>query len=954
MITEYTPGKLVRLRDRDWMVLPSDDPDVLMVKPLGGSEDEITGIYRPLHFQNEHINETTFEPPDVHDLGAFSRARLLLNAARLSFRNATGPFRCVGRLSFRPRAYQMVPLIMALKQEFNRLLIADDVGVGKTVEALLIVKELLERREIKRFAVVCPPHLCEQWRAELKEKFDIDAVIIRSNTQASLDRKIHGDVSVFTFYPFQIISIDYIKSEQRRQIFINECPELVIVDEAHTCTKPVGADRNQQQRHSLVHAISTKENQHLVLLTATPHSGKNEQFQSLLGLLKPEFEHISLSEATQNQRREIAGHFIQRKRSDVEHWMGEDTQFPKRTANELDYDLSNEYKSFFFQHMLPFTQDLVKPGKDVQKKKAHFWTALALLRGVMSSPDAGIQMLKNRIDKLPVSTEELEGDVDGANPVYDKQDASFENDAAPSQLVEQTDWSASQRAQLKSFITQLDQLRGLEKDKKAFAAFTIIEDWVQNGHSPVVFCRYIDTAKYLKEVLKEKLIRKFKKLDIQVITSEFPDELRKEKIDAMNNSQQRLLIATDCLSEGINLQESFNTVLHYDLPWNPNRLEQREGRVDRFGQIADEVFTTLIYGKDNPIDGVVFRVILDKVRLIKKDTGYSVPFPEDTESVMDTILNAVLLNPNAGRQFSSSPDQQLGFEFEDEAEVMRRSRIRLSNQIEEAQKREQVSRSIFAQHAIKAQDIEEDLKQTDDAIGSPEAVEEFVTGCLPELFSTQIQRFKGVWKLFTANLPDLLKRHVPRQSELLVTFFAPQPEGVLYLGRNHPFVEQMAHLVLGHTVSTEGAFAASRASVIRSKDVQEQHTLMLLRVRNVIEAKRRNQQIVAEEMIVWGFTGSLNAPTPIDQAAAHALLRSVGSSSNVPEVAQARLLTRTVDSLPSLEPIFEEMAEERSKKLTEAHERYRQFVGGSSFEVVYPVQPMDILGVYIIQPEISL
>src|SRR5437016_10534455 len=112
--------------------------------------------------------DASFPLPASEDLGDISTARLLYDSARLAFRNGAGPFRCLAKLSFRPRSYQIVPLIMALRQESVRLLVADDVGVGKTVEALLVVKELLERRKIKRFAVVCLPHLCEQWQAEIR------------------------------------------------------------------------------------------------------------------------------------------------------------------------------------------------------------------------------------------------------------------------------------------------------------------------------------------------------------------------------------------------------------------------------------------------------------------------------------------------------------------------------------------------------------------------------------------------------------------------------------------------------------------------------------------------------------------------------------------------------------------------------------------------------------------
>ncbi len=280
---EFKPGSLIKARNRDWVVLPSNDKKLVLLKPLGGSEEEITGIYLPLAFAEDKIESTNFPFPSAKDLGDIASARLLYNAARLAFRNGTGPFRSIAKFSFRPRSYQMVPLIMALKQEDPmRLLIADDVGVGKTIEALIVLKELLERRVIKRFAIIVLPHLCDQWQAELKDKFSIEAVIIRSNTQARLDREIPDDTSVFHHYPYQVISIDYIKSDQRRQVFIQQCPELIIVDEAHTCTIAAGAKTVQQQRHRLIRDISKKPGQHMMYLTATPHSGKAQQFAHCL------------------------------------------------------------------------------------------------------------------------------------------------------------------------------------------------------------------------------------------------------------------------------------------------------------------------------------------------------------------------------------------------------------------------------------------------------------------------------------------------------------------------------------------------------------------------------------------------------------------------------------------------------------------------------------------------
>ena len=138
-------------------------------------------------------------------------------------------------------------------------LCADDVGVGKTIEALLIVRELLERRIIRRFAVVCLPHLCEQWQEEIRSKLDIEAVIIRSNTQAGLDRRIQGDASVYDYYPFQIISIDFIKSDVRRDVFVEQCPELVIVDETHTCARPNRGPRPHNNSGITSSAVSQRK-----------------------------------------------------------------------------------------------------------------------------------------------------------------------------------------------------------------------------------------------------------------------------------------------------------------------------------------------------------------------------------------------------------------------------------------------------------------------------------------------------------------------------------------------------------------------------------------------------------------------------------------------------------------------------------------------------------------------
>lgn len=944
------PGTLVRIRERDWVVQPSDDPEILMIKPLGGSDEETTGIFLPLADAADQPHDAEFPRPGSKDLGDFARARFLHDAARLAFRSGAGPFRALARISFRPRSYQMVPLVMALRQETVRLLVADDVGVGKTIEALLVVRELLDRRKIRRFAVICLPHLCDQWQQEIRDKIGIEAVVIRSNTQARLDREIQGDTSVYQFYPFQVLSVDYIKQDSRRATFINECPELVIVDEVHTCARPQGAAASQQQRHALIKAISAKPGQHLIMLSATPHSGKPEEFGSLLGLLDPSFENLDVATAPQADRQRLARQFIQRRRQDVEKWMNEETPFPKRDSGEFDYDLSKPYIDFF-DKVLDFARDLVA-GEDApdRQKRVHYWTALGLLRGVMSSPAAGVAMFRARRSKLGG---ELIDDTkdDEASPVHDHPEG-HESDLAPVEVIEATGWSESQQRRMREFEKELAALTGAKFDHKLEAARMIVEDWLQAGFYPVIFCRYIQTAIYLGEQLQPLLAKKFPKASIEVVTSEDPDEVRRDRIHAMGNHQQRVLIATDCLSEGINLHEHFTAVLHYDLPWNPNRLEQREGRVDRFGQRAKEVKAYLLFSKDSAVDGVVLDVILRKVREIKRATGINVPFPEDSKSIIDTITQSLLLNPERKISTRRSPRDQIEFSF-DEFDEARKLELEVSDKYKKAADRESQRRSIFAQEAIKAGEIEQDLRENDEAIGSPAAVEAFVVGSLKTLFGVQIDREKVGYLLYTANLPPAAKTLLPLKPTVKVSFESPTPEGHVYLGRNHPLVEQLCQMVLSHSIE-RNRFCAARASVLRTAAVKKPTTLLMFRCRNVIQEKRAvGHQLVAEEMLLWGYRGSPEDNDHLTMDEARDLLANARPDGDLTPDRCARLIDERVAAIPLLRPAFDLLAEQRCQHLVEAHERFSSLVEKKRFGVVYPVLPMDVLGIYVLMPASS-
>lgn len=945
------PGKLVKFRGRRCVVQPSLDKDVILLKPLGGSDDEAMAIFEPVLQLTDKIEEDSFELPSVNDLDSFLTSKLLYDAARLSFRQVSGPFRCMGKLSFRPRSYQLVPLIMALKQPVTRLLIADDVGVGKTIEALLILREFLERGSIKSFAVLCPPHLCEQWQKELADKLDIEAVIIRSSTVAGLERKIVGDdtLNAFNYYPYQVISIDYVKNGSTKMpAFLKDVPDLIIVDEAHTCTKNLDFKKvsQSQQRYELLEKIAKNENQQLLLLTATPHSGKDGEFKSLLGLVNPAFEQYDFSELETPEKRKVAAQFIQRKRKNIEKWLDEETPFPKRTTEELPYNLSDEYKNLY-EGVLKLVRGINVEGVADNKARMKYFAALSLLRGVMSSPLAGHEMLQNRkaktVDEDGITNEEVTD-----NPIVERWDE--QSDTEQIEIIARAELSDSEYSTLNRLALKAKELAESNKDNKIKRASDQVKVWLNQGQSPIIFCRFISTAHYVADKLKSQ----FNNYDIRAITSELSDEERREKIDEMAKSQKRILVATDCLSEGINLQDKFNAILHYDLPWNPNRLEQREGRVDRFGQpgwfdkngvLQNTIDVKVLFGEDNPIDVVVLKIIIEKIQRIQNTSGVSISLADDNRSVMDKVLREVLLNPEKAQSHFS---KQMRLDFTSSAELDELD-VLITNEIETAREKAEKIRSIFAHESIMPEDVKKDLNEVDEAIGDVATLESFVLSAV-KLLGAKIAPVQGGYSFQKQNMDEWLASSLGHGDKIHISFQSPTPQGFRYIGRNHRFVEQLCHRIIANSLDKEKkGHKAARASVFRTDAVEMQTTLIQFRVRNVIREVSKEREMVSEEMFLWGYEHKVDGIKALDIETCKKLLQTT-SVMDVSSERQEEAFKKELKHFEELHPDFIKVVEERSNELVSAHTRFAKYLGAKRFEAVTPVLPPDILGVYVLIP----
>jgi superfamily II DNA or RNA helicase len=940
----FAVGSLVKARGREWVVLPGSTDDLLVLRPLGGTEDEVTGIYTPL----EPVEPARFDLPDPGRVGDFSACRLSRDAVRLGFRSSAGPFRSFAQIAVEPRPYQLVPLLMALRLDPVRLLIADDVGIGKTIEACLIVREFLDRGEVRRLAVLCPPHLAEQWQAELRSKFHLEAELVLSSTVTRLERNLAVNQSLFDFYPYLIVSTDLIKSDRRRIDFQRGCPELVIVDEAHTCAAQGGSGAGRRLRNQLLKGLATDQDRHLILVTATPHSGKEEAFRSLLALLQPGFADLPddlTGPERATDRRRLAQHFVQRRRGDIRRYLDADTPFPDRDDSEATYKLSPAYRNLF-DRVLAFARETVQEvqGGTRHRQRVRWWSALALLRSLASSPAAAAATLRSRAAVADAQTPE---DVDeiGRRTVLDLEDdeATEGLDVAPgadSTELDQHGEDEDLRRRLLAMAREADDLCG-DEDGKLKKAARMIKELIHDGSRPIVFCRFIPTAEYLAQELRVRLHRG---VEVVAVTGTLPPADREQRVLQLAESVQRVLVCTDCLSEGINLQEHFDAVVHYDLSWNPTRHEQREGRVDRYGQPAEKVRVVTYYGTDNQIDGIVLEVLIKKHRKIRSRLGVSVPVPAHTNQVIEAVVEGLLLRGRTPVMY------QQGFlplgEFEPQREA-------LFGEWDAAADREKRSRTMFAQETIKPEEVMPELQAVRKAIGSEVDVARFLRAALRLHRGVVTEQANGQIRAELAEMPRALRERIGVPGDVLLgRFELPVVEGVEYLSRTSPVVEAVATHVMDTALDPRSDGVARRAGVVRTGRVDRRTTLLLVRFRYHIVTRKGDAEtpLLAEDCQVLAFAGSPQNAEWLDDIQAEALL-DVEPEANVPAAQAADFVRKVVEGHERIAPHLNQVAQRRGQELLEAHRRVRQAARqwGIS-QRVEPKLPPDVLGIYVFLP----
>ena len=574
-------------------MLPDSEPDMLVLRPLGGADDEIAAVFPDL----ETGRPGPFPPPAPDDLGDARAAGLLRTALRIGFRSSAGPFRSLASIAVEPRPYQLVPLLMAMRQPTVRLAICDDVGIGKTVESGLIAAELLAQGEASGLAVLCSPALAEQWQDELRTKFGIDAELILASTVPRLERALAYGESLFDTHQIVVISTDFIKSPRHRDDFVDHCPDLVIVDEAHTCV-PADGGRRPDRRScatSCCPALARDQSRHLLLVTATPHSGKDESFRGLIGLLDPDLADVDLAHRPGPPP---AGRLLRAAppRRHPRHYLERGHARSPATGCSSDdpYTLSPGYRALLDDAIAYASERVTTAAPSGTASSGSPGGRRSRCCAPWSPPRAPPRrrcspapQYRGRGDRRGGRRARPPGHRRHGRRQPDGIDASPGADDAARHRPRHRPRHAPRRRLRRARGARQRALEGPEQDQKLALLDQDRQEAARRRLRPDRLLPLHPHQRVRRRApgrqARPQDRRRLRQRDAVPGAAARPDRAAGEAAE-QEDGTRRVLVATDCLSEGVNLQHHFNAVVHYDLAWNPTRHEQREGRVDRFGQ----------------------------------------------------------------------------------------------------------------------------------------------------------------------------------------------------------------------------------------------------------------------------------------------------------------------------------------------------------------------------------
>lgn len=797
--------------------------------------------------------------------------RLVSEAERIRLAYLFDPYVAVSSSAIDPLPHQISAVYEhMLPRQPMRFLLADDPGAGKTIMAGLLIKELLIRGELERCLIVAPGSLTEQWQDELKEKFELSfELLTREMINAS------GLGNPFADRPLLIARMDQLSRDEELQTRLEQAPEwdLVVFDESHRMSAHYfGSEVKRTKRYDMGKRVGNHA-RNLLLMTATPHNGKDEDFQLFMALLDEDRfagqqkDAVHRSDPTDLMRRLV--------KEDLYTFSGTKL-FPERRSYTAEYELSEPEKVLYEKVTEYVREEMNRADRNAQaegggKKRVNVGFALMTLqRRLASSPFAIHRSLERRRERLESRLKEerllLEGREAGSKLLLDsKFDPGSISDDDIAELYEEdtageveakeeafTD-NATTAQTLAELELEIDTLKGLEKlskkvvDQRCDAKWSeldrILDDEQMrepNGgrRKLVLFTEFKDTLTDLAIKIRDRLGRPEAVVEIH---GGVPRDKRRQIVHAfMNDPEVVVLLANDAAGEGVNLQRA-HLMVNYDLPWNPNRLEQRFGRIHRIGQ-KEVCHLWNLLAKDTR-EGDVYIQLLHKLEIARQALGDKV-FDVlgqlfSGRSLRDLLMDAV--------RYNQQPERQLQMNLEIEGAV------------NQDHLRQLLDERALVQQGMDVHKVELLRQQMERAMARrihPHYVHDFFIEAFRRLGGKVFEREKGRYEI-TYVPPLLLDRNqqigfgVPVQARYERICFEKEQVGesprAELVSPGHPLLEACLSLVL----ERDGAVLGQGAVLVDERDLGTEPR-MLFCLEHGLQDGRRNrhgkQQLISNRL----------------------------------------------------------------------------------------------------------
>ena len=597
-VTQIAPGTRVSIRDEEWLVRNIDrtSSGVEVYGCVGLSplvEGKEARFLRDIEEANGEIE--IVDPRltrAVPDSSAFYReSRLMLESHLRATTPSSTSIHIGHRGAMDVLPFQLEPTTLALSQPRQRILIADAVGLGKTIECGILLSELIKRGQGRRILVVAVKSMLTQFQKELWSRFSLPLTRLDSAGLQRVRRHIPTNHNPFHYYDKSIISIDTLKQDGEYRTHLESAWwDIIVIDEAHNVAER-GTSRSSNSLRSRAAGLLASRSDSLILLSATPHDGKRESFASLMNMLNP----TAIKNPKDYGPEDIDGLFIRRFKKDVKDQIT--GSFPERVVHTPKTEATGKEEAVFARLADLKFASMDRGQSGASGGKVLFRTLLE--KALFSSPEACASTIRERIKRLgKKETSETESDIQELESLHD--------------LVEEiTPREFSKYQRLLSLLTS-----GSEH--------SIGWDPKQENDRLVIFTERIDTLRFLEAQLLQDL--KLKENQVRILHGGLGDLEQQEIVEAFGSADSpvRLLIASDVASEGINLHHQSHRLIHFDIPWSLLTFQQRNGRVDRYGQTRQpEIYYLLTESAHEKIRGDqrILELLIEKDEEVQRNIG---------------------------------------------------------------------------------------------------------------------------------------------------------------------------------------------------------------------------------------------------------------------------------------------------------------------------------------------